>query len=199
MKILAFSDLHAAAPAARALVTASADVDLVIGAGDFCNMRQGLPEAMALLSGLAAPLIAVPGNAESAEELGAAAGDTTTVLHGTETRAAGLTIFGLGYGIPPTPFGDWSCDLTEAQAEAALAKCQAADILVLHSPPKGIADVTSNGLSVGSTAIRDAVARIQPRLAVCGHIHDSWGIRGTIGATEIVNLGPKGHVFDLTP
>ena len=59
--------------------------------------------------------------------------------------------------------------------------------------------MTSNGLSVGSTAIRDAVARIQPRLAVCGHIHDSWGIRGTIGATEIVNLGPKGHVFDLTP
>ena len=49
MKILAFSDLHHSTSRAAALVQASHDADLVIGAGDFCNMRQGLDDAMALL------------------------------------------------------------------------------------------------------------------------------------------------------
>lgn len=199
MKILAFSDLHGSRRAAEALVTASADVDLVIGAGDFCNMRRGLDEAMALLAPMPAPLVVVPGNAESADELRAAAGSGVTVLHGDGAEVGGLKLFGLGYGIPVTPFGDWSCDLSEAEAEAALSTCTDADILILHSPPKGIADRTSTGLSVGSTAISEAIARIQPRLAVCGHIHDSWGERGRIGSTEIVNLGPGGQIFEIEP
>ena len=204
IRILAFSDLHGSVSAARALVARSAGMDLVIGAGDFCNMRQGLDEAMALLAGLQAPLVAVPGNAESADELRAAAagvegGAGISVLHGTGCEVAGLRLFGLGYGIPVTPFGAWSCDMTEAQADTALAGCAAADILVLHSPPKGLADRTSAGQSVGSTAIRAAIARIAPRYAFCGHIHDSWGERGMIGTTEVVNLGPAGHVFEVTP
>lgn len=199
MRILAFSDLHLSRRRAADLVAVSGAADLVIGAGDFCNARQGIDEAMALLEGLAAPLVAVPGNAESAEELAAAALPGMTVLHGQGTEIGGLRLFGLGYGVPVTPFGSWSCDLTEAQAEALLARCAAADILILHSPPKGVADVTSAGLSVGSTAIRAAIERIQPRLAFCGHIHDSWGRSGQIGATRVVNLGPRPNWFDLAP
>ena len=41
MKILAFSDLHLSASHAADIVAASAGADLVIGAGDFCNMRMG--------------------------------------------------------------------------------------------------------------------------------------------------------------
>ena len=197
MKILAFSDLHAARGRAAALVVAAQDADLVIAAGDFCNMRQGLDEALGLLDGITAPIIAVPGNAESADELRAAAPAHMTVLHGEAHEAGGLRFFGFGYGVPPTPFGDWSCDHTEAEAEAMLDRCDSADILVLHSPPKGLADVTGTGLSIGSTAIRDAIARIQPKLAVCGHVHDCWGERGKIGATEVVNLGPKGTWFEM--
>ena len=115
MKILAFSDLHMARNRAADLVAASAEADLVIGAGDYCNMRQGLDEAMEMLSGITAPLVLVPGNAESAEELTAAA-RRRACLHGTGMTVDGLRLFGLGYGVPVTPFGDWSCDLTEAEA-----------------------------------------------------------------------------------
>uniref|UniRef100_UPI003B52967F metallophosphoesterase family protein n=1 Tax=Roseovarius indicus TaxID=540747 RepID=UPI003B52967F len=197
MRILAFSDLHLARARAADLVAASSDADLVIGAGDFCNMRQGLSEAMALLSGITAPFVVVPGNAESVEELQAAANPGMRVLHGTGVDVNWLRVFGLGYGVPVTPFGSWSCDLSEEDAGQMLAKCEAADILVLHSPPKGVADVTSGGQSVGSTAIHDAIERIQPRLAFCGHIHDSWGQTGKIGATQVVNLGPRPNWFDL--
>ncbi len=199
MKILAFSDLHLARARAAALVEASAEADLVIGAGDFCNHRQGLSDAMEMLSGITAPIVAVPGNAESAEELTAAALPNMTVLHGQGTTCGGLTLFGLGYGVPKTPFGAWSCDLSNDQAAELLAPCTAADILVLHSPPKGVADLTSLDMSVGSTAIRDAIDRIQPRLALCGHIHDSWGQSGLIGATRVVNLGPGPNWFDIDP
>lgn len=197
MKILAFSDLHLARARAEALVAASEEADLVIGAGDFCNMRQGLAEAMDLLSGIGAAMVIVPGNAESAEELAAACPEGATLLHGSGCEIGGLRLFGLGYGIPPTPFGAWSCDMGEADAEAMLARCEAADILVTHSPPRGVGDVTSGGLSVGSTAIAAAIERLQPRLAVCGHIHDSWGARGRIGATEVVNLGPTPNWFNV--
>lgn len=197
LKILAFSDLHAARSRAEALVAASAEADLVIGAGDFCNMRQGLDEALALLDGIAAPLVLVPGNAESHDELITAAPKGAVVLHGQGAEIDGLRLFGLGYGVPETPFGDWSCDLPEATAEAMLADCDAADILICHSPPKGIADVTTAGHSVGSVAIHDAIARIQPQLAVCGHIHDSWGKSGQIGTTRVVNLGPVPNWFEI--
>ncbi|MGP6087231.1 metallophosphoesterase family protein [Antarctobacter jejuensis] len=197
MRILAFSDLHLSRSRARALVEASGEADLVIGAGDFCNVREGLDQALALLEGMQAPMLVVPGNCETAEELRAAALPGTTVLHGEATEVAGLTFFGLGGGIPITPFGSWSFDLTEGEATAMLDRCKQADVLITHSPPKGIADVTSTGLSVGSTAIRDATQRLSPRLAVCGHVHDCWGQEGRIGTTRVVNLGPAPNWFNL--
>ena len=197
MKILAFSDLHHSRSHAEELVIASKDADLVIGAGDFCNMRHGLPEALELLSGIAAPIIAVPGNGESADELTADALPNMQVLHGTGIVHENLHIFGLGYGIPQTPFGEWSCDLSEDHARSYLDQCGQVDILILHSPPKGVADTTSAGQSVGSVSIRNAIERLQPKLAVCGHIHDSWGATGQIGATKVVNLGPTPNWFEF--
>jgi len=197
MKILAFSDLHHARARAEDLVAASRRADLVIGAGDFCNTRKDLAGAMALLSGIKTPMVLVPGNAESIEELRAAAPRTATVLHGSGTQVGGLRLFGLGYGVPQTPFGEWSCDLNEAEAARTLAECDRADILILHSPPKGIADRTSAGQSVGSEAIHAAIERIQPQLAVCGHIHDSWGQTGLIGRCKVHNLGPRPNWFEL--
>ena len=111
MKILAFSDLHGDKDAAAMLVKASAEADLVIAAGDFCNYHNGLAEAVALLREIPCPILAVPGNHETVDELTAVAPPQMTVLHG-QTRAVGnLSFFGIGYGIPVTPFGDWSKDL----------------------------------------------------------------------------------------
>lgn len=196
MRVLAFSDPHHSRSRAEVLVAAAREADLVIGAGDFCNMRRELEAALELLAGVTAPLVLVPGNAESADELRAAAPAGAHVLHGQGCVIGGLRIFGLGYAVPVTPFGTWSCDLSEQQAGEMLEACEGADILVTHSPPKGVADVTSGGLSVGSTAIRAAIERLQPPLALCGHVHDSWGQEGRIGATRVVNLGPTPNWFE---
>lgn len=196
MKILAFSDVHLARNRIAAIVAAAPEADLVIGAGDFCDARHGLGEAMDLLAPIADKAVYVPGNAESAEELRAAT--QATVLHGEALETGGLRIFGIGYAIPVTPFGAWSCDLTEEAAATMLAACEApCDLLVSHSPPKGVADTNASGLSLGSTAVRAAIERVQPRLCFCGHIHDCWGKVGTIGTTHIQNLGPTVNWFEL--
>jgi len=197
MKILAFSDLHMSRRSAALLVEASAEADLVIGAGDFCNMRQGLNEAMEMLAGLAAPAIYVPGNGESIDELRDAAPPGATVLHGSGCEIGDVAFYGLGYGVPTTPFGAWSCDLTETAARGMLADCPDGAVLVVHSPPYGLADRTGAGQHVGSRAILETVEARRPKLVLCGHIHDSWGARETVGDTLVANLGPTANWFEI--
>ena len=195
-RILAFSDMHMSRRCAAQIREAAPEADLVIGAGDFCNKREGLAEAMDLLAEVLPRAVLVPGNAESAEELRAAAGPAM-VLHGEAAEVAGVTLFGIGYAVPRTPFGEWSCDLDEAEAEAMLAGLDAVDILISHSPPKGTADQSRTGEHFGSTAVRDAILRAQPKLCFCGHIHESWGAEGAIGKTQVRNLGPSVNWFEV--
>lgn len=197
MKLLAFSDLHMSRARAADLVAASAEADLVIGAGDFCNMRRGLDQAMAMLAGLRAPAIYIPGNGESVDELRAAAPASATVLHGSGCKVDGVAFYGLGYGVPVTPFGSWSCDLPEADARDMLADCPEGAVLVVHSPPYGAADRTGAGQHVGSRAILEAVQAKRPKLVLCGHIHDSWGAREMIGDAPVANLGPTPNWFEV--
>ena len=198
MRILAFSDLHRDLEQAANLVEMSRQADVVIGAGDFASVHQGLDETIAALSAIEAPAVLVPGNNETHGDLVAAAASwpSARVLHGEATEIEGQEFFGLGAGIPTTPW-DWSFDLDEQQAGEALESLPADAVLVVHSPPKGHCDATSEGLHLGSTAILAAIERRQPKLAVCGHIHEAWGQTSTIDVTEVANLGPSGRFFDL--
>ena len=49
MKLLLFSDLHCDTAAARRLVELAGDVDVVVGAGDFGNVRRGIQIAIDML------------------------------------------------------------------------------------------------------------------------------------------------------
>lgn len=198
MKILAFSDIHRDLDQAEKLTELSRDADVVIGAGDFASIHQGLDEMIDALAGIAKPTVLVPGNNETADALreAAAGWPAATVLHGERTELDGQGFFGLGSGVPVTPW-DWSFDLDETAAERLLSGLRENDVLVVHSPPKGHCDRSGDGLSLGSTAILSAIEEKKPRLAVCGHIHEAWGQEGTVGPTRIVNLGPAGRFFEL--
>jgi Icc-related predicted phosphoesterase len=193
MRILAFSDLHRDLDGAASLVERARDADVVIGAGDFASVHEGLAEAIDALAAIEAPTVLVPGNNETEDALrdAAAAWESATVLHGDGTEIDGISFFGLGAGVPVTPW-DWSFDLSDDEAAERLAPCPEGGVLVIHSPPKGHVDASSAGDHLGSSAILEAIEAKQPRLAVCGHIHESWGQSSRIGATEVHNLGPDG-------
>ncbi len=198
MRILAFSDLHRDVAQAARLVELSAEADLVVGAGDFASVHEGLTETIEALSSIQTPTVLVPGNNETADALREASvgWKAATVLHGEALEIDGVAVVGLGGGIPVTPW-DWSFDLSDDEASAALADFDEASLLVLHSPPHGHCDLAGSGVNLGSPALTKAIERLEPELAVCGHIHESWGARSRIGATEVANLGPDGTFFDV--
>jgi Icc-related predicted phosphoesterase len=193
VKILAFSDLHRDLAQAATLVEMSADADVVIGAGDFASVHEGLGETIDALASIERPTILVPGNNETEEALREAATswEAATVLHGEAATIEGVEFFGLGAGIPVTPW-DWSFDLDDGAAAAMLGDCPEGGVLVLHSPPQGHCDTNSGGEHFGSRALFEGIEEKRPRFAVCGHIHESWGCESHIGETPVRNLGPSG-------
>ncbi|HIP22757.1 MAG TPA: serine/threonine protein phosphatase [Rhodobacteraceae bacterium] len=196
MKILAFSDVHCDHAACEALVAAAGQADLIIGAGDFAQRREGLSETMAILEPFADKAIFVAGNNETPEELRTAT--SAEVLHGQMTTRLGLNIYGLGGAIPELNITAFeSFDITEAQAVPLLKAAAGADIMICHSPPKGVADVMATRGSMGSVEIRNTITHVQPKLMLCGHVHDCWGERGKIGQTEVANLGPNVNWIEL--
>jgi uncharacterized protein len=194
VKLLAFSDLHRDVEQARLLVESARAADVVIAAGDFASIHKGLDETIEALRPIDKPTLLVPGNNETEDALREACRDweQATVLHGEAAELDGVSFFGLGGGVPVTPW-NWSFDLTEEEAEAKLAGCPEGGVLVVHSPPKGYLD----GSDLGSEAVLRAIERAQPRLFVCGHIHECWGEEATIGRPRVVNLGPEGTLLDV--
>lgn len=199
MKLLLFSDLHRDVDAARELVKAARQVDVVIGAGDFANRHQGLYDTLDILADLKQPAVLVPGNGETVDALREAASvwKSARVLHGSGCEISGQAFWGVGGGIPVTPFGDWSYDFTEEQAETLLSDCPAEAILVVHSPPLDTVDHDSSGRIRGSQSIRNAVIAKRPRLVACGHIHSDWGKRVSLDKTTIINAGPQGQIVEI--
>lgn len=198
MKLLLFSDLHSNFRTAAKLVAMSEDVDVVVGAGDFCTARRGLAKIIDALAPIEKPTVLVPGNSESEEELIDACRlwPSAHVLHGSRVTIEDIDFFGIGGGIPITPFGAWSYDFTEDEAFELLRGCPPGCILVSHSPPKGVLDRSSDGRSLGSRAVRETVDTRRPKLVVCGHIHGSCGMRDRLADSVVINAGPNGIVHE---
>ena len=199
MKLLVFSDIHADLHAASNLVRRSADVDVVVGAGDYGMPRQGLGEMISALMKIEKPTALVSGNCENTGDLKSAClgWQNAHVLHGEQITIDGMPFYGIGGGIPITPFGSWSYDFSEDEASHLLKDSPSGGVLISHSPPKGILDISSVGRRLGSTALRDAIINKNPLLVVCGHIHASAGQIDRFGETTVINAGPKGIIWDL--
>ena len=199
MRILAFSDLHRDRAATQRIVELSRQVDVVVGAGDYATVRRGLQSVIEILSAIERPTVLVCGNSEDDRELREACRDwpSAHVLHGDGVEIDGVPFFGLGGAVPITPFGAWSFDLSEQEAEALLSDCPSGCVLISHSPPKGLVDVSSTGISLGSFAVLRAIESKEPRLVICGHIHESSGKKVTHGKTVVLNAGPGGMIVEI--
>jgi Icc-related predicted phosphoesterase len=195
VRLLAFSDVHRDRRQAERLADMAADADVVVAAGDFASVHRGLEEVIDMLVVIETPTVLVPGNNETDEALREACEGwaAATVLHGEGVEIDGVPFYGLGAGVPTTPW-PWSFDLTDEEAAAALEDCPEGAVLVSHSPPKGHLD----GPGLGSEAVLRTIEEKRPRLVVCGHIHECAGEEATIGDTRVLNAGPQGTFIALS-
>jgi Icc-related predicted phosphoesterase len=71
------------------------------------------------------------------------------------------------------------------------------DLLITHTPPRGVLDVNSRGQACGCPMLRQRVAAIRPQAHCFGHIHASGGST-EIAGTLFVNASMVNHRYALT-
>ncbi|KAI9045759.1 metallophosphatase domain-containing protein [Aspergillus affinis] len=81
-------------------------------------------------------------------------------------------VFGSPFSQSP---GTWAYGYESAHAAALWDQIPLdADLVVTHTPPHSLCDSRAVG-AVGCKALRQALSRVRPLLAVCGHVHESRG------------------------
>jgi Icc-related predicted phosphoesterase len=95
-----------------------------------------------------------------------------TLLLNESITVEGIKIF----GSPLTPLYSGAFGMSsEAEREKLYSTIPGdTDILISHSPPRGILDSGQ-----GCAALRRAVIRVKPRLHVFGHVHTAYGTQAT--------------------
>ncbi|KGM91527.1 uncharacterized protein PADG_12385 [Paracoccidioides brasiliensis Pb18] len=105
--------------------------------------------------------------------------------HFTLENGASLTLYASPF-IPAC--GGWAFQYTRQKGHDFRIE-KGVDLVITHSPPRGILDRTLSGDQVGSTHLFDAVARSRPRLHCFGHIHEGWGAKLVTWPPRAENMG----------
>ncbi|MDK2870143.1 MAG: uncharacterized protein PWP39_1378 [Pyrococcus sp.] len=192
MKIVAITDIHGRRSKVEELVNVlrGENVDMILIAGDITHFS-GAKEAEEVLSPILAlniPVLAVMGNCDGRDVLDFLEQKGISV-HEKRVEAKGVGIVGFG-GSNITPFSTiW--EFSDDTIYLSLTRnYRDGDIVLTHAPPYGTKlDKTHSGIHAGSIGLRRFIEEKQPKLCICGHIHEGRGIE-RIGNTIAINPGP---------
>ena len=112
------------------------------------------------------------------------------IKHAVYLQDAGIEIDGVTFW--GTPWQPWFMDMAfnvpsniDRRARWNLIPSDT-QVLITHTPPRSILDMTSLGENVGCEELALTVENLRPRLHVFGHIHEAYGIRA-VGETTYIN------------
>ena len=196
-RILAFSDLHGnPLPAIR-----RGEVDLVLVAGDLVPHGDATWESQWLRryfipwANRLAPtdIVLVGGNRDHYLSLPQQWPTNVYYLQDSEITLQDLRIYGMPWiermeGRRPSMF-----ELAPDELQGAYKRIpDGIDILIAHMPPKcpeaNLDYDTMRCQHFGSTALYDVIKRVQPKLVICGHVHDGDHRPHQVGKTTVVNV-----------
>ncbi|MBW2962466.1 metallophosphatase domain-containing protein [Mesonia aestuariivivens] len=96
----------------------------------------------------------------------------------TYLKDNGITIEGVKFwGSPYIPSQDkWAFTKPVNKMEAHWEKIpDNVDILITHTPPKGILDETNRQVEIGCPALAKEILNKKPKVHVFGHLHENYG------------------------
>ncbi|MDD3267247.1 MAG: metallophosphatase domain-containing protein [Burkholderiales bacterium] len=106
-------------------------------------------------------------------------------LENTLIEIEGIKIWGSPVSPPYRSFGFMWDEKRREELYKTVPKC---DILINHSPPLGTLDLIEEGRNVGCEYLALAIAKVKPKLVICGHIHESYG---TIKKDGTIYINPS--------
>jgi len=166
--------------------------DLLVVAGDITRFGNAF-RAVARLNDLSVPVFTVRGNADRSK-VDQYIEDSPGIssLHLKTLTLKGIDFVGVS-GAIPVPFRTRICFREKRILERVDSLVNEHSVFVAHPPPFGILDEVLGRYHAGSKALYDLISRKQPRLMICGHIHERPNF-DYIGKTLIVNcnMGRKG-------
>lgn len=103
------------------------------------------------------------------------------------------------WGSPITPwFYDWAFNRhrgEEIKKHWDLIPANT-DILLTHGPVAGIHDMVINSQHVGCRDLGDRMKEIKPKVHICGHIHEGYGLKQKMG-TKFINACVLNEAYEL--
>ena len=203
MHIYAVADIHGK-PEKIALVrekTEALNPDALIVAGDITNYFNST-DVVDQLNHMPVPVLAIRGNTDL-EKVDHLLNDypNTSSLHLNEQKIKGQKFVGVS-GTIPVPFSSRIGLREKSIINTLEALVDDSSVLVVHSPPRGVLDEAFGRFHAGCRRLYQLVVQCQPRLVLCGHIHERPGI-ATIGQTTVVNCNiartGRGAIVEFDP
>lgn len=201
MKILAAGDLHGDTNAAKKLAEKAKKekVDLVILTGDLTYADLSTENLIGPFTKAKKKVLIVPGNHETLATTNFLAQLYPNVksLHGYSIKQDNMGIFGCG-GANIGLF-----QLKESEIYKLLKrgfddiKEKKKKIMVTHVHPAGSLMSKLTQIFPGSEAVKKAIQKFKPDIALCSHVHEAVGIEEKIGKTRVINVGKEGKIIKI--
>ena len=211
MRVLCISDIHSNFAAFDPAKMPDAEICVVAGditeyghsgprSGDLDSAREWLA-----VLGERYPTFVIPGNHDIGVRNSDFSGiDGITGILGRRAECLGLSLFGVSLSptyLFPRMARMFDFMTVDPDEESAAFDFDPVDIVVSHSPPLGYLDRLSDkdsqrfGPHIGSGCLLEYIERHQPKLVVCGHVHNDAG-EATIGKTLVVNTAKRRTVVE---
>jgi len=199
-KILAIGDIHGDKGLVKKLAERAKreHVDLVILAGDLTFAEMDTKDLIGPFIKAKTQVLLIPGNHESLATTNFLAEmyPNTKNIHGYSFKTGEVGIFGAGSG----DIGIFQIKDSEMfnllKKGNDSVKDSKKKIMVTHLQPQGTLIEKIGGFQ-GSKAIRKAIEKSQPDIAISAHLHNTGGIEEKIGKTKVISVSRNPAIFEI--
>lgn len=199
MKILAFTDIHGSITKLRKILQKvnKNKPDIILCLGDFTTFENHIEPLMRKINAFKKPVYVLPGNHETPTIVKKLCNKYRNLHYANKKiiKIGKFTLVGNGNG----GFSQKDAAFERFVKKNHRKLLNKNIILMTHAPPYNTKLDYIDYLEehVGCKSYTAFIRKYKPRLALSGHIHETFGKDDKIGKTLLINSGPDGKVVKI--